>query len=353
MCGMQTEVGMVLGLTGDRKAVRRFVVLALLATSLSGCSAVPGWVDPSNWFGPDLPSAQGDNGQTSNLANIPARPNAGSSPQERRAIAHSLVAARQQVQYSAQQLRGDSLPAAPPPGGSQPAPPVPANSAVAPASDVAQTVTTSQMPAVKPSATTPAGATAVPTTGSSQSEQTSSAAALPGVPAAAGAGFAPSKAPPLAPSVANYVPPQIMSRYASNAAIGSAPGAPHQVSPKIAPLGPTAVGPTVPSPLSTPTQVQFIHNGTALTVGSRKSVIAFAKAFVAQGGTGYVQVLGYGGSSHASVGALEANFARAQLRARKVADLLIKSGVPAAKILIQAHGQTPEGQTALAEIALK
>ena len=347
---------MVLGLTGDRKAVWRFVVLALLATSLSGCSVVPGWVDPGNWFGPDLPSPQGDNGQTPNLANIPSRPNAGSSPQERRAIAHSLVAARQQVQYSTQQLRGDTLPAAPPPGGGQPVGPAPAGSAAArAAASGAQTVTTSQMPAVKPSAATQAAAVPpVPTTSSSaQPVQARSAAVLPAVPAAPEAGFAPSKAPPLAPSVANYVPPQIMSRFASTAPIGPAQGAPRQASPQVASIGLAALGPATSLRLAAPTQIQFIHGGTMLTAGARKSVIAFAKAFVAQGSKGYVQVMGYGGSSHASVGALEANFARAQVRARQVADLLIKSGVPAAKILIQAHGQTPEGQTALAEIALK
>jgi outer membrane protein OmpA-like peptidoglycan-associated protein len=351
---MQTEVGMVRGLTGDRKAVRRLVALAVLATSLSGCSEIPGWVDPGNWFGPDLQTAQSDNGQTPNLANIPARPNGGSSAEERRAIAHSLVAARRQVQYSAQQLRGDALPAAPPPGGSQTAASVSASSAVAPASTAqAQSATTIQMPAPKSSVATPSAAPAAPATGSSQSVQTMSAAALPGVPAAPEAGFAPSKAPSLAPSVANYVPPQIISRYDRNAASGSAEGAPQQASAEAVPPEPVALGREISSRLSAPTQIQFIHNGLTLTTRSRKSVVAFARAFAAQGSKGYVQVLGYGGSSHASVGALEANFARAQQRARQVADLLIKSGVPAAKILIQAHGQTPQGQTALAEITLK
>jgi outer membrane protein OmpA-like peptidoglycan-associated protein len=165
------------------------------------------------------------------------------------------------------------------------------------------------------------------------------------------AGFAPSKAPPLAPSVANYVPPQIMSRYASNAAMGPAPGAPQKTGPAMAALGP-ATGPQTSSLLSS-TPVYFSHGGTILTPDTRKSVIALAKAYVAQGRKGYVQVIGYGGSSRANVGTLEANFARAQLRARQVADLLIKSGVPAARILIQAHGQTPAGQSALAEIVLK
>lgn len=342
---------MVLGLTGDRKAVHRFVVLALLATSLSGCSAVPGWVDPTTWFGPDLSSAQSDKGQTLNLANIPARPNAGSSPQERRAIAHSLVAARQQVQYSAQQLRGDTLPTAPPPGGSQTATPAPASSAPTPTP--AGAVSAPQVsPAEPASVKEPPTAPAAQTTGSSSATQTRSAAALPEVPPAQAVGFVHSKAPPLAPSVANYVPPQIMSRYASNATIGPARVAPQTAGPAVAALGPIA-GPLPSSLLSTTTQVQFIHGGTILTQGARKNVTAFAKAFVAQGSKGYVQVMGYGGSGHASVGTLEANFARAQARARQVADLLIKSGVPAAKILIQAHGQTPAGQTALAQIALK
>ncbi len=346
MCGIRTEVGMVLGLTGDRKAVCRFAVLALLATSLSGCSAVPGWVDPSTWFGPDMSSAQSNNGQTPDLADIPARPNAGSSPQERRAVAHALVAARQQVQYSAQQLRGDTLPAAPPPGGSQTATPSSGSSTTASASEGA--VSASQMPPAEPAAAAqPAAAPFPQTTGASSASESHSAAAMPAVPPAQTAGFAPSKAPPLAPSVANYVPPQIMSRYASNVKVG-----PATVVPPSAAVSSGAELPqsSLPSPT---TQVQFIHGGTILTRGARKSVIAFAKAFTAQGSKGYVQVTGYGGSSHASVGTLEANFARAQARARQVADLLIKSGVPAAKILIQAHGQTPAGQTALAQIALK
>ncbi|MDE2466728.1 MAG: OmpA family protein [Alphaproteobacteria bacterium] len=389
---------MVLGLAGNRKALCRFAVLALLGTSLSACSALPGWVDPTSWFGPDLPSAQSDNGQTPDLANMPARPQAGSSAAENRAVAHSLVAARQQVQYSADQLRGGTEPAAPPPDGSN----APTSlMASANANTAAQEVTTSQMPpaqATGTAATTSGGATsagtatpasgAAPTVGptpaagpapssgaapsagpapaagpapdATQSTPAADegaapnaeAAALPAVPQAQAPGFAPSKAPPLEPSVANYVPPQIMSRYAQSAATAGANGAPEQTAPVVAALTPQST-PNLSSLLSGSTPVQFVRGGTVLTPRARKAVIAFAKAFVGQGGQGYVQVVGYGGPSRASVGTIETNFARAQTRARKVADLLIRSGVPAAKILIAAHGQMPVGQTALAVISLK
>lgn len=105
--------------------------LLLSALLLAGCSQTPSWADPTAlWdsaFGEDADARPegadaGDTGDSSfpTLGSTPERPEATSTSEERKAVADSLVADRQNAQYSDETLRapasssGPALSPAPP-----------------------------------------------------------------------------------------------------------------------------------------------------------------------------------------------------------------------------------------------
>ncbi|HKD20375.1 MAG TPA: OmpA family protein [Rhizomicrobium sp.] len=183
-------------------------------------------------------------------------------------------------------------------------------------------------------------------------------------------GFKPSSAPPLDATVAQFVPPSILARYRETAAIGPGPAVPvdsgyasTDTSSKKHRARHTAMGQGGPEKMSgavvanfeslqavepasglpggPQAVVYFPHDTTVLDAQAKAQVRASAQAFLAQGGQGYVRVIGHSSSDASSMKAERSmvwNFERSQARANAVARLLIQEGVPAAKVLVQAAG---------------
>ncbi|MGH6827697.1 MAG: OmpA family protein, partial [Rhizomicrobium sp.] len=186
-------------------------------------------------------------------------------------------------------------------------------------------------------------------------------------------GFHPSDAPPLAPSVSDFVAAPIVARYRQTASIAGESGATAAV-----PAVPDSKGATMPDGGSAvaslgvnasasaaiaamnggvaPTAiVYFPGDGTSLGVTAKSQVKAAVQAFKSGGGQGTVRVVGHSSSRTANMPIekhLETIFDKSQARANAVAQELIKDGVPASKVLIDAVGDSqpiyyesmPEGE---------
>ena len=377
-------------MTAERRGYRtlmRVAAVMLIGLGMSACSTVPTWVDPTTWMGPDVPD-QADNGQYPDLSQVPDRPADTSTSTERRNVANSLAAARSDVQYSADALRGGTEAAAAPPPpaapartpvataetnsepASQPAAAKPAARS-APVTQVATAAEPPPTPAPQPMAAEPA-VPAVPATASSGVP-----GAQPAVPAVSNLGFQASKAPPLDASVAQFVAQPIIARYAQTAPVGgpAVAAVPDNRVALRAPRGtrrartgtgdtdvggPESMGGAVVADLSSlqasssqpsvyagvdgmpPVAVVLFPGDTSgLTAAGRKAVKEAAEAYRSRGGQGFVRVVGHS-SSHTGnmsmVRHMEVNFAKSQARARAVARQLIKDGVPADKVLVDAVG---------------
>jgi outer membrane protein OmpA-like peptidoglycan-associated protein len=260
---------------------------------------------------------------------------------------------------------------APPTAGSAPAaaPPPTASAPVAVASAApppAPVVSTPLAPAPSAMAAPPPGAEP----------------AVPAVPMTAGArmamanpsdsqlGFRASSAPPLNPGVAQWVAPPILAHYRQTAALagsagtgipavaavpansgrrgkrslgsssmsgdvvanlGAVPGSP-------AGMAAAMNGGTPPTAI-----VYFPGDGTSLPAAARAQVRDALAAFQAGGGAGSVKVVGHASSWTANMPVerhLEVIFQKSQARANAVAQALIKAGVPADRVQIEAVGDS-------------
>ncbi len=367
------------GLAGASKGLVRVAAIAMLGAALSACSTVPGWVDPTTWIGGDdssvasdddgLPADQqadqrpdqqiDDQGSSSGqpgLAYIPDRPAPSSTPQERRQVADSLAADRSRQRYSGEQLRGDSQSTAAPPQQDAPQPQQPAQVAAvatAPTSQYAPSAPATVYSGSGGDPAVPATSTGVVSSGPPTTDQQ--------------LGFQPSKAPPLDPAVSQFVPPSIMARYQQTATVdpGTAIAAP--VAPAVPDQGgtggpeamsgavvanldaiqppPDAQGSAYANPAGLPPSevVFFPHDTTVLSSEARKLVRAAAETYRSRGGNGYVRVVGHSSSRTANMPLarhLAYNFERSQARATAVAKELIRDGVPAEKVLVEAVGDS-------------
>jgi outer membrane protein OmpA-like peptidoglycan-associated protein len=183
-------------------------------------------------------------------------------------------------------------------------------------------------------------------------------------------GFQPSKAPPLDPSVSQFVAPPIIARYqqTSSAAPGMAPavssgGAAVPASAGKGTGGPEAMSGAVVADFDSlqtasvgsssvyantaglpPTSVVFFpHDTTVLSAAGRSQVRAAVQAFQASGGQGFIRVVGHSSSRTSNMPLarhLIYNFERSQARANAVARELIAEGVPASKVLVEAVGDS-------------
>ncbi len=434
----------------------RAAVIAAVAGGLGACSVIiPDWMGGSS--GDTSSGAQmdqtADNGQTPDLANIPDKPAAPSTPDEQKQVADSLKQDQAHNQYSSDTLRGGTEAAAPPPG----APPPPsADDVSSSAPPSRQAATTAVAPAAAPqpapadqtaSATPDTGdngaidatggpgtgnhdggtgrtpdarggrhsdavavfpaapaVPAVPMTSSSAGAPATQVAmadapattpmpgSLPAVPMSsspmsgpvAGAqgpvsdadlGFQPSRAPPLDPSVSQFVPAPIIARYRQTAAVGSSPaampstgaavpnvpvngtsgkamGGPEKMTGAVVANFDALQGGTVAPTASVysnaaglpPTSVVFFPHDTTVLNGSGKAQVrAAVQAFQASGGQGYIRVVGHSSSRTSNMPLqrhLIFNFERSQARANAVARELIAEGVPANKVLVEAVGDS-------------
>lgn len=157
-------------------------------------------------------------------------------------------------------------------------------------------------------------------------------------------GFRPSTAPPLSPSINQWVAAPIVDRYrqtASNAGIS----APTGMAAVPAAGASTVDGSMVTSATGTaPTAVvYFPGDGTVLSAAARKEIRTAAQVFKAAGGSATVRVIGHSSSRTANMSVekhLETIFDKSQKRANAVAQELIHDGVPAARVLVEAVGDS-------------
>jgi outer membrane protein OmpA-like peptidoglycan-associated protein len=405
--------------------------VALLAMSASGCSSlpsVPDWVDPTTWFSGDEP----DNGQTPDLASVPDKPEAPSADEQQK-VAESLAGDRTNATYSAEALRGGTEPAAAPPANVEPAQPVeekvapkaaaapapapvqvaavdrsvsqdpdgsaapgtlPATApgvpaAVAAATPAAEPVKTAELPQpapVKPAKKVKAKkpvqvaeiAPAAPVTHTAPADVAPVTPVAPAAPVAtvsssdAALGFQPSSAPPLDPSVSQFVAAPIVDHYRATAPSSAAPvgvasaapahkahhpkaatdvamGGPEQMEGKVVAnldtLGsaPEAKAPVMANPNGAAAVVFFPGDTVALTASGKAQVRSAVAQYKAAGGQGYVRVVGHSSSRTANMPAakhIEVIFKKSQDRANAVAQELIKAGIPADHVLVEAVGDT-------------
>lgn len=365
---------------GLSKLALRLTLTAAMAAALAGCGSV---ADPTSWFDDSTPPAT--TGQQPDLAAVPGRPTPPTSAEQNVQVADSLAADRTQAQYSSDALRGGTeAAAAPPPANPPPEQPLPEETAPQPGLEGAPDGTTEAAAAPTPAepapaAPEPAPETATPMQPSSQpgtlpppaqmagqqaasaavpaytaapSVQTQAVAApasspstpsapVPGAQAAmttnGALGFAPSSAPPLNPSVSQFVPASTIARYEQTA--------------KLEPPKYPAWSGSAGTPAAV---VTFPNDTTVLNGEAREQVRSAAQAFLSRGGQGYVRVVGHASRSTGNLSAerlLSVNFEHSQARARAVARALISAGVPADKVLIDTAG-SPAAQAA-AEIYLQ
>jgi flagellar motor protein MotB len=372
---------MTFKLGSNSRVALRLTAVLVVAAGASACSSIPDWADPTGWFGggdtqasstPDDQPVTADNGQLPDLSTIPGKPAAPSTPDEQKNVSDTLAADRTGAQYSSDALKGGTEaaaappPAAPPPSAAEdvadnnsspaspPAAPTPQPAAEQPATaaqnpsgaapgtlpdsnpppassaDAAAPATQVAMAETPPPAAAPSGPPAVPAVSAAAA---SAATAVPQMASDNALGFRPSAAPPLDASVAQFVPQPILSRYQQTAAIGPAAA--------VSTTGPSAYTSAVSG---SPTAVVFFPNDTTiLSAAAKAQVVAAAKTFRAGGGQGYIRVVGHASSSAEKMSHgrdLVSNFERSQARANAVARELIRDGVPAARVLVEAVGDT-------------
>jgi len=193
-------------------------------------------------------------------------------------------------------------------------------------------------------------------------------------PSDAELGFKPSSAPPLDPSVSQFVAAPIVDHYrrtAANAGLaGSASssgvaaatpyrrshhrakavamGGPERMEGKVVAnldaLGSSPAGPAVVSANGAATAVvYFPHDSVGLSGSGRAQIRAAVEQYNATGGQGYVRVIGHSSSRTPNMSAerhLELIFKKSQDRANAVARALIQAGIPADRVLVEAVGDT-------------
>jgi outer membrane protein OmpA-like peptidoglycan-associated protein len=89
--------------------------------------------------------------------------------------------------------------------------------------------------------------------------------------------------------------------------------------------------------------VMFPGDGTALDAAGRAQVRAAVTAFQQRGGSGYIKVIGHSSSRTSNMPVekhLVAIFAKSQARANAVAKEIIREGVPASRVLVEAVGDS-------------
>jgi outer membrane protein OmpA-like peptidoglycan-associated protein len=389
---------MTAGFDGLKKTCARLRVVAMVAFGATACSSIPDWVDPTTWVGGGDPSdSETSPGETPDLAAIPDRPVPTSTADEQSQVTASLAGDRSRAKYSADALRGGTEPAAAPP----PPSPVASNdivvphsappSAPAPAQEastgsngdqgdnsptVDATAQAAPPPPPAPEATelTPAQPSAANTAPESTAPASPSPVAMVSPPDAA-LGFKPSTAPPLDPTVGQFVPPPIIARYDQTAkAAGVSPRMVAIAEPTVkmkssrgsraAVGGPEAMSGAVvanldalqPPPSATQAAayssaqglppasvVLFPGDGTLLNAEARGQVRAAVEAFKQAGGQGYVRIVGHASSRTSNMPLerhLEVIFNKSQDRANAVAKEVIREGVPANRVLVEAVGDS-------------
>jgi len=379
------------------KSLLRIVVIAMVAAGASACSSVPNWANPTGWFGDDSQTAQDQantgNASTPDLAAIPDKPGKPSTPDEQKQVTDGLVADRADADYSAEALRGGTEPSAAPPAPASadatssdalqsPAPDQTA-SASPPAPDASSQASSSQTSSTAGNNAQPdsgtvsaAAGTPAPVPAETSAEADATPAAATDTNSDAQLGFEPSKAPALDADVARFVPRTLLDKAApapAPAATSPAPATDSQPAPApasdkqssnasaqdnvreaaVAHRTPDASvsaggGRLIPAAYTSDqgqhsAVVFFSSDSPKLTAKARSEIAEAAQAYAARGGQDYVRIVGHSSSRTADMPLaqhMEVIFDRSQNYANVVADELIRDGVPADKVLIEAVGDS-------------
>ncbi len=163
--------------------------------------------------------------------------------------------------------------------------------------------------------------------------QVASAGPVPGaqqpVTRRAAPGFAPSNAPPLDPSVSQFVAAPVVSRYQQTAMLRPSSYPDYTTTPGY--YGPATA------------TVSFPGDTTILDDKGLQQVRAAAELFKSHGGQGFVRIVGYASATSGKLSdarLMHINFDHSQARATTIARALMKEGVPASKVLVDAAPQT-------------
>lgn len=186
-------------------------------------------------------------------------------------------------------------------------------------------------------------------------------------PSDAELGFKPSSAPPLDPSVSQFVAAPIVNHYRQTAATSgyvrapavasakkarrtAAVGGPERMSGAVvanldALQGGRAATPAAYSPASgnATAVVYFPNDTTSLSAETKAQVRAAVEQYKLSGGQGYIRVVGHSSSRTPNMSPekhVELVFKKSQDRANAVAQEIIRDGVPASKVLVEAVGDT-------------
>jgi outer membrane protein OmpA-like peptidoglycan-associated protein len=195
-------------------------------------------------------------------------------------------------------------------------------------------------------------------------------------PSDAALGFKPSAAPPLDPSISQFVAPSVLQHYQQTAARAGIPTAGSVVATagtkpiklrkrdavEMGEGGPETMSGAVvanldalqpatstlnvyadPQGLPATAVVFFPGDSVYLNAEARAQVRAAAEQFKARGGQGYVRVVGHSSSRTANMPLeqhLEIIFRKSQERANAVVRELVRDGVPASKVLMEAVGDS-------------
>jgi outer membrane protein OmpA-like peptidoglycan-associated protein len=375
------------------KMFARAAAVAIIAIGASACSSVPTWVNPTNWIGSDDDATTASNA-TPDLAGIPDKPAAPSTVDERTQVADSLKADRASAQYSADALRGGTEPSAAPPSdtpasdttvaslaptAAAPATPPPAAPAPSEPAAAPQTAPAADVPApAHADNAAPAQQPAAPAEPAPPATQVASVPASDApatMPSDEQLGFEASKAPALDPNVAHFVAPAVLNQYqqtstqaASAPALTPPPAPKADVPQKTSELDPSATARshrsyaaatpehgssygsmaspaafTAGSNAGSHAVVFFPRDAAVLGPKAREQVAATARAYLAAQGTGFVRIVGHSSSRTADMPLaqhLEVVFQHSQDFATAVAQELIRDGIPADKVLVEAVGDS-------------
>jgi outer membrane protein OmpA-like peptidoglycan-associated protein len=349
------------------------VILGVTLLGASGCSSVPDAVNPISWYrdatgiskNDDLGKgeneqnlAEGGNEPYPNLGNVPSAPDNQLSGVDRDKLEKSLVADRNNAQYSADNLRAGDVASTVPP----PAPPAPKSSSTSSSATIAS-APTSQPPAAAP-ATANAAPSSPPRAASSPPPTPSPAATATPVPPPTNkitANNTQQRKPPMrgseapppesslqSPSIPNLpqgetptpTPPAPRNARVANAAPPPSTRAPVLRRPGSAPTqqasapanAPATAAPHRPGISYRVADVSFAPGSAYLSGSLRGTIAEVVKIHNSEGGT--IRIVGFGESTGKD--AAVAGLTLALDRAQAVAVALTDSGVSAKDIAVEA-----------------
>jgi outer membrane protein OmpA-like peptidoglycan-associated protein len=367
------------------------VILGMTLVGVAGCSRVPDAVNPVSWYrdvtgiskNDDLGKgqneqnlAEGSNEPFPNLGSVPSPPDAQLSGVDRDKLVKSLVADRNNAQYSADNLRaGDVASTVPPPAPPARKTPGPADtSATSSATISAAPAPAPAPPAQSASAAPPPPPPAASTAPPPAPAATASAKPAAAPPSSAGSNLLSSNSqqqqklkPPARGSEAPPAESSLQSPAIPNLPQGEA-ATPAPQPPRVPPSQVTnsassTRAPTLRAPAGAPTQqatapatapatrragisyrvadVSFASGSAYLSGALRGTVAEVAKIYNTEGGT--IRIIGFGEATGKD--AAVAGLTLALDRAQAVAVALTDAGVPAKDIAVEAAPVAAKGGT--------